>query len=552
MYITVNKSRGGKKIYQSVLLRESYREGGKVKNRTIANLSHCKPNEIEAIRLALMHKDDLAALTQTTPQVELREGLSIGALWTVFETARRLGIQKTLGTGRQGKLALWQVLARVLDQGSRLSAVRLAGFHAAAEVLGLERGFDENDLYRNLGWLAHHQEKIENRLFTLRNGEAKPGLFLYDVTSSYLEGDHNELADWGYNRDKKRGKKQIVIGLLCDPEGKPVSTEVFCGNTADLSTFSSQVRKAADRFGCERVTFVGDRGMIKSGQIADLAQAGFHYITAITKAQIRSLIKKGVLQLGLFDQHLCEIAHGDERYILRRNPIRAEEIAKSRSDKLTAPRKLADEQNAYLAAHPKAGDTRAWRLVIDKCDRLGLSEFVTVKALNRLIILEVDEDYLRELAELDGCYALRTDLPAQAADAKTVHDRYKDLALVEQGFRTMKTDHLQVRPVFVRTEAHTRGHVLVVMLAYMIVRELRRCWAGVNLTVEEALKRLTSLCTMTLVYATDGMELHKIPAPREESAKLLEAAEIRLPEALPGRRLDVVTKQKLPPQRKTS
>ena len=191
---------------------------------------------------------------------------------------------------------MWQVIARVLDQGSRLSAVRLAKRYDASAVLDFDRGFNEDDLYSNLTWLAEHQEGIENRLFAQRRSGEPPELFLYDVTSSYLEGEHNELADWGYSRDKKRGKKQIVIGLLCDDEGDPVSPEVFTGNTSDLSTFESQVKKAAHRFGCERVTFVGDRGMIKSGQIEDLSEAGFHYITAITKSQIRSLIKQGVFK----------------------------------------------------------------------------------------------------------------------------------------------------------------------------------------------------------------------------------------------------------------
>ena len=549
MYITVTKSRGRQKTYQSVLLRESYREGGRVKNRTIANLSHCKPNEIEAIRLALKHKDNLEALQQARPEVELRQGPSIGALWTVFEAARRLGIPKALGTGRQGKPALWQVMARVLDQGSRLSAVRLAGFHATCDVLGFKKGFDENDLYRNLTWLAENQEKVEKRLFAARRGRVKPQLFLYDVTSSYLEGDHNALADWGYNRDKKRGKKQIVIGLLCDEDGEPVSTEVFTGSTSDLQTFEPQIKKAAERFGCERVTFVGDRGMIKSGQISGLQAAGFHYITAITKPQIRSLIKKGVFQLGLFDEELCEVRQDGVRYVLRRNPIRAGEMARSRASRLTALQTLVDQQNQYLAAHPRADQHKARLKVLEKEGRLGLSALVTVTAEDRHISIEVDEAYWAEVAELDGCYALKTDLPGEAADAETIHDRYKDLAMVEMAFRTCKTGHLKVRPVFVRTEANTRGHVLVVMLAYLIVRELKRCWAKMDLTVEEGLTQLASLCTMTLAYGPEETEVRKIPSPPEETARLLEAAGVVLPEALPGRSVNVVTRKKLSTQR---
>ncbi len=203
-------------------------------------------------------------------------------------------------------------------------------------MVGFKRGFCEDNLYENLSWLAENQESIEKRLFALRRGQSKPELFLYDVTSSYLEGDQNALADWGYNRDKKRGKKQIVIGLLCDDQGEPVSAEVFTGNTLDPQTFGAQVKKVAERFGCERVTVVGDRGMIKTAQVEDLTEVGFHYITAITKPQIRSLIKKGVFQLELFDQQLCEIKDNGVRYVLRRNPLRAKEMAATRDSKLAA------------------------------------------------------------------------------------------------------------------------------------------------------------------------------------------------------------------------
>ena len=324
MHIQRIKSKQGKKVYEQILLRESYREPGAkrsaVKKRTLLNLTKYPPEVVQAIELALKHKKDLSSLI-SIKDIQLEQGPSVGGVYTLFQLAKRLDIEKALGVDQAGKLALWQVIARVLSQGSRLSAVRLAKTLAAAEIVGFDKGFCEDDLYGNLTWLADNQERIEKRLFQSRYGKVKPQLFLYDVTSSYLEGDQNALADWGYNRDKKRGKKQIVIGLLCDDQGEPVSTEVFSGNTCDLKTFEAQVHKAAERFGCERVTFVGDRGMIKSAQIADLAKAGFHYITAITKPQIRSLIKKGVFQLGLFDHRLCEVVDNGVRYILRRNPI---------------------------------------------------------------------------------------------------------------------------------------------------------------------------------------------------------------------------------------
>jgi hypothetical protein len=276
------------KVYQTVYLRHSCRQGSQVKTRNIANLTHCPEEEIAAMELALKHKGNLAVLGSLA-QVRLREGPSVGAVWTLATIARRLGLEQALGRDFPGQLALWQVLARVLDQGSRLSAVRLAPVHAACDVLGIRRGFDENDLHQNLTWLSQRQEAIERRLFALRRGRQKPELFLYDVTSSCLEGVANELADYGYGRDGKKGKKQIVIGLLCDEQGEPVSTEVFRGHTRDRQTFASQVDKAADWFGCERVTFVGDRGMIKRAQRKDLREVGCPYLTAITKPEVEAL-----------------------------------------------------------------------------------------------------------------------------------------------------------------------------------------------------------------------------------------------------------------------
>jgi len=232
--------------------------------------------------------------------------------------------------------------------------VRLAQVHAACDILGKRQGFNEEHLYDNLAWLAQNQKEIERRLFAKRRKGKKPDLFLYDVTSSYFEGEHNVLADWGYNRDKKRGKKQVVVGLLCDEGGVPVSIEVFRGNTRDFDTRGKQVKKSVEEFGCERVTFVGDRGMIKSGQIDELERAGFHYITAITKPQIERLLREGVFQMGLFDEDVFEVEDEGTRYILRRNPQQAEEMACTRKGKKEAIERWCRWENVRLAEHPRA------------------------------------------------------------------------------------------------------------------------------------------------------------------------------------------------------
>lgn len=534
------------KSYESIYLRESYRDGPHVRKRDIANLTHCDPKEIAAIELALKFKGDLSALG-SLDRIQLRQGLSVGAVWTVYEVARRLGIDTALGHDFSGQLALWQVLARVLDQGSRLSAVRLAQVHAACDVVGIQRGFDENDLYANLGWLSQQQEKIEDCLFARRPGQ-KPELFLYDVTSSYLEGENNALGAYGYNRDGKKGKKQIVIGLLCDERGEPLSTEVFRGNTQDPATFASQVKKTSQRFGCEHVTFVGDRGMIKSGQIQDLAQAGFHYITAITKPQIQTLVKAGRLQMDLFDSELCEVSDEGVRYVLRRNPLRADELSASRADKKASVERLRGTLDRYLTEHPRARASTAERTVRAKIAQLKLNGWLTVEVEGRSLKLTVDQSALDEVSSLDGCYVLKTDLPESAAAKQVVHDRYKDLAEVEQAFRHCKTAHLEARPIYVRTAEHTRGHVLVVMLAYLIRRDLSRAWTALDVTVEEGLNRLQTLCSTEIRVDGAGSCL-RIPAPSPATLPLLQSLHIQTPKLLPHTQTRVVTRKKLPQRR---
>jgi len=550
MYVERTHKKQGNKEYEQILLRESHRIGGKVNKRTLLNLTHFPQAQVEAIEWALKHPEQ-AALAMAGEGLTLQEGKSVGAVFVVTELARRLGVTAALGRGRDADLALWQIVARVVDQGSRLSAVRLHETHALADVLGLARGFDEDDLYANLAWLSEHQDAIERRLFKARRNGTPPALFLYDVTSSYLEGDCNALGAYGYNRDKKKGKKQIVVGLLCDEAGEPVSVEVFSGNTQDPKTFGSQVHKAAQRFGCEKVTFVGDRGMIKQAQKNELTEAGFYYITALTKPQIDKLLKTGALQMELFDEKVCEVEVDGRRLVLRRNPVRAQELAAMREDKQAAVEKYIAEQNTYLKDHPRAQTQTALNRVQAKIRQLRVSGWLRVEIEGRTVRLELDESAREVESRLDGCYVLDTDVPTETADKQTIHDRYKDLTRVEQGFRTSKTGHLELRPIFVRSEKSTRGHVFVVMLAYLIRRELERAWAALNITVEEGLDALKTLCTMHM-RLIGGRELQQIPAPREQSAALLDALAIQLPPFIAQHDVRVATKRKLTSTRATS
>jgi len=387
-------------------------------------------------------------------------------------------------------------------------------------------------------------------LYRRRRGAKPSQLFLYDVTSTYLEGRCNAYGAFGYNRDRKRGKLQIVVGLLTDAEGFPVSVEVFQGNTQDPKTVSSQIRKLVERFDAREVTLVGDRGMLKSLQLEELAEEGFHYLTAITKPQIDTLLGRGVLQMELFEDRLGEIHADGLRYLVRRNPQRAAELQGQREDKCRCVMARAQARNAYLAQHPKARVETARKEVAAYARTLRIDAWARVEVEGRTVRVERDETVLAELARLDGCYVIKTDVAATDASAELLHARYKDLGLVEQAFRTCKTAHLELRPVYVRTPAHTRAHAFVVMQAYLLRCTLARAWAGLDLTVEEGLRQLTTLCAIEVRFP-DGKVCLTVPAPRDTVATLFAAADVTPPTALPRNHAPVATKQKLVPRRKT-
>jgi hypothetical protein len=298
------------------------------------------------------------------------------------------------------------------------------------------------------------------------------------------------------------------------------------------------------------VTRVGDRGMLKSRERQELLACGFHYITAITKPQINALLKKGVFQMSLFDQELAEVrAEAGQRYILRRNPVRARELESTRRSKLASLRAAVEKLDIYLKEHPRADAEVALRKLRQRCAELKLDAWIEPVREGRGLELLVDQTALDEVSKLDGCYVITTDLDAGLADKQTVHERYKDLAQVERAFRTSKTAMLEMRPVHVRKEKRTRGHALVVMLAYRIVQELAARWDGLDLTVEEGLGKLDTFCAMEA--SLDGSHwVHCIPQPRADLRELLELAGVSLPEVLPNTRIRVSTRRKLPTRRK--
>jgi transposase len=556
MYVDKSNANKNGRKYTRYLLRESRREGTRTIKTTILNITPWGEDTCEAIRFALSNKKRLHELGIETidmrviNDIQLTQDKPVGDVWLLQQIATKVGIIDALGDSREGRLALWQIMARTLDQGSRLSAARLA---RERETDFLRLGaFTEDDLYKNLDWIADNQNRIENTLYKKRHGNKPCKLFLYDVTSSYFEGVENELANYGYNRDKKRGKMQIVVGLLCDGDGIPVSVEVFEGNTSDVKTFHSQVRKVADRFHVEQVVFVGDRGMIKSAQRKELTEEGFDFITALTRPQIETLIDRGDVQLDFFDENINEIfTPNGRRYILRRNPVRAEEIAASRRSKLRSLQDYVAKKNEYLREHSRACPEIALKHVRQRAESLkaaGWAECEVDKSLRQLE-LQINESKLKELSRLDGCYCLTTSVSASEMDKEAVHGRYKDLAKVEEAFRTCKTGHLELRPIYVRKAGRTRAHVFVVMLSYLLEQDLRASWREVDRTVAECLSDLSGLCGVRM-SVKGGREIYMIPGPRAELRRLFKLAGVPAPVALPRGRTIADTTRKLPSRRK--
>ena len=539
------------KTYTRHLLRHSYRdENGRPQKKTLSNLSNCSDVEIEEIKAALVRArlrkkgivPAVATSVATIKEIETISGPQYADLFVLNELARRMGLTAAFGSSRPARLALWLVFAALLQSRSRLSAARLARRVAVREIMGLS-WFDEDDLYESLDWLEENHERIENELARLP-GAGTRSVFLYDVTSSYFEGQQNELGEYGYNRDGKRGKKQIVVGLLCDMAGEPIGVETFPGNTQDTVTCLSRIADIKRRFGCERIILVGDRGMIKTKQKEALVANGWSYITAITKAQIGTLLKRGVIQMEMFDERIVEIVDGSVRYAMRRNPERAREMAESVDDKLRKLRSKLLEANKRLAQRPRTKTAAALKKLTALSAKLKVSGFVTLSASDRELAMEVNKAARAERAALNGCYIIQTDIADPAIlTAQQAHDRYKDLAKVERDFRTMKTTFLDNRPIFVHKAARTRAHVFTTMLALKLARTIERAASPFEkellrtlfegkeqkkqvFTLHDIFEELGRVQLETLVIA--GQKIPKVQQPGPVAARILEILDIKL------------------------
>lgn len=528
MFIKRSTTKKKGKTYTSVILTKSYRENKKVKHKSLLNLSSWDYSAITALEAAL-HGNTLGSLAD----VKTTAGKAIGALHVFAELASQMGITANVFSKEKIASVLLLIIGRILTQGSRLHLVEWIQTQEVEKVLGSTAGtISEDTLYATLDYLADHQEEIEKKLFTIRCETKKktPRIYLYDVTSSYLEGAHNELAAFGYNRDKKQGKMQIVIGLLTDEEGYPIAVRVFEGNTLDPKTVYGQIQKLAENFGVKEVIFVGDKGMIKTAQIKELSTHGFHYITTITKPQIRTLLKEGCLQLSLFDENLGEVIdqRGEEkvRYIYRKNPVRAEEMKKTREQKQEKIELLVSKTNTYLKDHPKAAVPTAQKNLEEAIEKRHCG-FLGVRETNRIFTIKIDQEKQKEEQQLDGCFVIKTDCLDHNLTKETLHDRYKDLKHVEAAFRTIKTGFLEVRPIFVRKEKRTRGHILVTMLAYLLIHEFKKRTKDIEGTLEHKVDCLDAVQTVRLSFAKEHIQ--RIPKQSPFVQELLTVLDIPLP-----------------------
>jgi hypothetical protein len=475
---------GTERTYERHLLRRSFRDGGKVRKETLANLSHLPPEAITAVRAVLAG----ATLIDAGAAFEVTRSLPHGHAAAVHAMARKLGLPALLGPpGPQRDLAYALVISRVLRPASKLSTAGWWDDVTLGPDLGVA-GASTDEIYAAMDWLVSRQDDIEKQLAARHLAEG--GITMFDLSSSWVEGSHCELAAYGYSRDGKRGKPQIEYGLLTDREGRPVAVRVLAGNTADPKAFPEAVTAVRQKFALEKMIMVGDRGMITTARITDLRELeGMAWITCLRHPAIKKLMADdGPLQLSLFDeQDLAEISSPDfpgERLIACRNPFEAAKRARTRGELLAATG--ADLEK--IAARAAAGR-------IKDPDKIGVAagKVINKRKVAKHFILDISQQQIswrRDQASIDaeaatdGIYVIRTPVPAETLDAPGAVAAYKDLARLERDFRHLKADDLDLRPIWHRLEDRVRGHVLICMLACYLTWHLRQAWAPLTYTDE--------------------------------------------------------------------
>jgi hypothetical protein len=486
---------GQRRDYSSAYLRRTYREDGKVKNETVANLSSLPGHVIDLIDAGLKGQH----LMPAGQAVQITRSVPHGHVAAVHAMARKLGLPALLGpAGRARDLALALIISRVARPGSKLATLAWWDDVTLGADLGVA-GTSTDDVYAAMDWLAGRQDAIEAGL-AARHLAAEPNparMALFDLSSSWLEGTHCPLAARGYSRDGKKGKLQIEYGLLTDPAGRPVAVRVVGGNTGDPTAFTEIVQVVRDKFALAKMVMVGDRGMITSARIQALNQMGdgttrpdpYGWITALRAPAIKKLMADdGPLQLSLFDQQdLAEITSPDypgERLICCRNPVLAADRARKREDLLAATEKLLTPLIARVQAGRLAGAAKIGVEVGKVINKYKTGKHFEVTITETSLTAPRRQTRIDEEAALDGLYVLRTPVPAAQLDSPGVVSAYKNLKHVERDFRSIKSDDLDLRPVFHRLEDRVKAHVLICMLACYLTWHLRRAWAPLTYTDE--------------------------------------------------------------------
>jgi transposase len=486
MHVSTTTRRVGDREYNATLLRRSYREDGKVKKETLANLSHLPAEAIDALRRVLAGD----TLMSAGDAFEIERSLPAGHVNAALAMARRLELARLLDRGacRERDLCMAMIVGRVLHPGSKLQAVRDLGQSTLAQQLGVA-GADEDELYLAMDWLAERQDRVQERLARrhLSDGE----MVLYDVSSSYFEGRTCPLAKLGYSRDGKRGMPQIIYGLLCDKDGRPVAVEVFSGERHDDKTLPAQIEKLKVRFGLARVVVVSDRGMVTKANIELLAKAdGVDWITALKAPTIKKLARAGVFQPSLFDeQNLAEItAPGEfpgERLIVCRNPLVGAQRARKRSELLAATETDLAEISKRVAGGTLAGADQIGLAAGPALKRYRMKKHFQVTITDTTFTYDRKTQQIAAEAALDGFYILRTSLPPQALAAEDVVRAYKNLEQAERAFGSFKGPDLQIRPIHHHLETRVRAHVFICMLAYYLTWHLKAAWKALQFTDEQ-------------------------------------------------------------------
>lgn len=495
MHVVRIVTRRGERQYVSHLLRQTYREDGKVKNRTLANLSALPEPAIAALRQSLAGQILIPAQEALTVQ----RSLPHGHVAAVLGTARKLGLERLLDSrpSRQRDLVLAMIVARVLEPASKLATTRLLGTTSLGSLLGVEEA-TEDELYAALDWLLEHQEGIERRLARRHLGPDK--MVLYDLTSTYMEGEHCPLAKRGYSRDGKPTKAQVEFGLLTTVEGIPLALEAYAGNTGDPTTFWDQVEKLKRHLGASDVVWVADRGMLTSAQVAKLQEVkGASWVTALRAPAIKRLVEAGTIQPSFFDtRNLAEVS--DERYpgerlVVCHNPLLAEERGRKREALLAA----TEKELAKVVTMVERG-ARAGRAGLKGAAAIGerVGRVVNKHKVAKHFVRRIEENsfsYSRNEATisaeaaLDGLYVLRTNVAEERMDSEGVVLAYKQLSHVERAFRHFKLSDLEVRPIYHYSEPRVRAHLFLCLLAYWLLRHLQDALAPLLFVDEEPPRR---------------------------------------------------------------